>query len=118
MTSDEKTAMFPKGSFIRLNPSDIESYIEAVASKLRDRVGEVTGYTYPYSDPIVTFYAIGRRKQHIQSFSHCSGKLEIVVDEKEIALLREEVAETAAKAEKAQVKKLALRKKAAAAKLV
>jgi hypothetical protein len=88
---------YPRGSVVRVK--DPESFIPSVASKLRDRLGEVTGHTFPYGNPVVCFPAIGRRQELRQPFSAgILSNLEIVNDEAVIAPWREAVRQTAERA--------------------
>lgn len=52
-----------KGTRVRIKASEIDSYRPEVARKIRDRVGEVYGFTFPYGQPMVRFPAAGRRKE-------------------------------------------------------
>jgi len=109
----QKLADYPVGTVVKVK--DPDGYIASVASKLRDRLGEVTGHTQPSSNPVVCFHAIGRRQEFRQAYSFGSvSELEVVTDAETIAQWRAAVKETkekaAAKAEK--TKKLASKKPA------
>lgn len=80
-------ADFPEGTIVRVR--DPDGYIAAVASKIRDRLGEVTGHQIPTPNLIVTFHAIGRKIRHQMVFRFQPERdLEIVTDEQEIAAWR------------------------------
>lgn len=79
---------FPKGTIVRAKEPD--GYVSSVASKIRDRLGEVTGHQVPTPNPIVTFPAMGRRKEYRMVFAHQPHRdLEIITDAQEIARWRE-----------------------------
>lgn len=54
---------FKKGDFVKIKDSEVDGYISSVKSKIRNRVGEITGFSYPNGHPIVIFRAFGRRKE-------------------------------------------------------
>lgn len=80
---------FPKGAIVRVK--DPDAYIASVASKLRDRLGEITGHQMPTPNPIVNFRANGRKTEHRKVFTTPDRDLEIVTDEQQIAAWREAV---------------------------
>jgi hypothetical protein len=99
---------FPKGVIVRV--IEPEGYISSVANKIRNRLGEVTGHQFPTPNPIVTFPAIGRRKEFRMVFAYRPHReLEIVTDAQAVAARR---AAVDAKKEPA-AKPLALEKKKA-----
>ena len=81
---------YPNGAIVRV--TDPDDFNASVASKLRERLGEVTGHQIPTPNPIVTFYAVGRKKEHCQVFRTPFRDLEIVVDMCAIADWRDAVA--------------------------
>lgn len=102
---DKKTLDdFPKGAIVRVKGDEIDHYITSVANKLRDRIGEITGHQNPTPNPIVTFFAIGRRKEFKAFFSRGSG-LELIEDRALIASWRNEVDAKRAKTAKVAIKR-------------
>lgn len=51
------------GDLVKIPDDEIDSYKSAVKSKIKDRVGYISGFTYPSSYPLVKFVAIGRKKE-------------------------------------------------------
>ena len=100
-------ADFPKGAVVRVR--DPGGFIPSVESKVRDRLGEVAGHQIPTPNPIITFYAIGRKKEHQQVFRSPNADLEIVADEQEIAAWRAEVEAKKISAAKSLKRRLAVK---------
>lgn len=98
-------ADFPKGAVVRVKASEVDGYITSIANKLRDRIGEITGHQCPTPNPIVTFHAVGRRKEYRHVFAVPSHYIDQVTDDAVIEEWRQEVAATHAKAELAAAKK-------------
>lgn len=105
LTPEELRARYPKGTVVRAKASELDHWQPAFATKLKDRLGEVVGHTFPYSKPIIVYPAEGRRKELRQAFDYMDSYFDIVTDEKEIAAWRKAVADTAARAEKNRLKK-------------
>lgn len=79
-------AAFPEGTVVEVKASEVNSYIATTSSKIKNRVGRVTGYTYPHADEVcVTFCAVGRRKEHKMRFSNAMSYLDIVSDEERLS---------------------------------
>ena len=71
---------FKVGDLVRIKDSEIDDYTRPIQSKIRDRTGEVTGFSYPNQYPLVTFHASGRRKEFRFGIVHPS-RLEIARNE-------------------------------------
>lgn len=51
------------GDLVMIADDEIDSYKSAVQPKIKDRVGFISGFTYPNAYPLVKFKAIGRKKE-------------------------------------------------------
>ncbi len=56
-------SIYQKGDRVMVKPSMVDTFVEASARKIRDRVGIITGFSYPSQQPIVIFPKVGRRKE-------------------------------------------------------
>ena len=51
------------GDLVKIPDEEVDSYKSNIKPKIKDRVGYVSGFTCPSSQPIVKFSAIGRKKE-------------------------------------------------------
>ena len=51
------------GDLVKIPDEEVDSYKSNIKPKIKDRIGYVSGFTYPNSLPIVKYSAIGRKKE-------------------------------------------------------
>lgn len=61
---------FKVGDAVRIKEEEILGYASAIQSKIRNRVGEVIGHSYPNGYAIINFPACGRKKEFKFGIAH------------------------------------------------
>lgn len=61
---------FQKGDRVMIKPSMVEDFIESSARKIRNRVGIISGFSYPSQRPMVLFPKCGRGKEFNFGMAH------------------------------------------------
>jgi hypothetical protein len=97
LTPEEIKHRYPKGCVVRVREECLGDFINALAVKLNDRIGEVVTHTFPSGQPLARFPAHGRRSEVRMPFDNPEKYLEIVTDEAAIKTWREVVATTEAR---------------------
>ena len=67
----------PVGTHVRMNPRTLAKEPQAYQKRLADRIGVVTGYRMGAREPIVSFPAMGRRKE-LRLFEVSRKQLQVV----------------------------------------
>lgn len=113
LTPAETKKEFPVGTVVRIDQSQLDRFMVEAATKLKNRIGEVT-FQFPESSTLrLIFPAIGRRQEYRMQTSS-DRLLQKVTDAAEIAAWRAEVAATAVRAETNRLAKTAKKTKASA----
>jgi len=94
LSQEETLKKYPVGSVVRVDPTQLSRFITEAATKMKDRLGEVTFYNKDTNQLLVVFPAIGRRLRY-QARMYADETLELVTDAAQIAAWRQEVAHKA-----------------------
>lgn len=110
-TPEEVAKEYPIGTVVRMDQTQLDRFVSEAASKLKDRIGEVTHQFRDSTTLRLTFPAIGRRQEYTMQSSP-DRLIQKLVDPDEIATWRKEVAATVARNEKNRLAKIAKKAKA------